>query len=95
MKKYKVVGGGGSCPRCKSNMEVRQHDKLRPKQKKAPYYFSQWDYCTRCNYIKLYEDKKVWNNGLKRDSKNKLVYDKKLAEEWADQMRHMREISKE
>ena len=62
-KRHTVIGEGIKCPRCDAQTETRVHDILREKQLKAPYYFSQWDYCTGCNYIQLYEKYKVLNNG--------------------------------
>lgn len=41
------------CPQCKNKMERKK----RPlgMEKKETYYFTEWDYCKKCRYIKHYE----------------------------------------
>lgn len=61
-KHYAIIGTGELCPKCKLPMQRRDHGTLREKQINAPYYFSQWDYCTRCNHLQHYEMFKVIND---------------------------------
>jgi hypothetical protein len=69
-KRHTVTGVGIQCPRCNHMTETRVHDVLRSKQLNAPYYFSQWDYCTRCHYMQMYEKYKVHNtNDASRELK--------------------------
>lgn len=48
-KKHFVVvpGEGDSCPRCGRSTQIREHDEIREKHLRQPYYFSRWFYC--CN----------------------------------------------
>jgi hypothetical protein len=45
-KKYVILAEDGPpCPRCGRHMEVREHDRIRPKQLRKPYYFTRWFNC--------------------------------------------------
>jgi hypothetical protein len=57
-----ILGQGNDCPKCKRKMQRRGHKFLGKKQKNAPYYFSQWDYCLACWHLQHYDEYKVWNN---------------------------------
>lgn len=49
--KYKIKGIGNKCPKCKNNMERREHSD-EPKNK--DYYYTEWDYCKPCGHIQHY-----------------------------------------
>lgn len=61
-KHYSVIGSGENCPKCKIPMQRREHDEIREKQRNAPYYFKEWDYCIKCNHLQHYDWCKVMNN---------------------------------
>jgi len=44
-----VSENGPSCPRCSRPMQVREHDRIRARQLRAPYYYRRWFYCTHKN----------------------------------------------
>lgn len=46
-------------------MQIREHDRLRQKQLRQPYYFRRWFYCAHpdCQTTTYMKDEfKVWNN---------------------------------
>jgi hypothetical protein len=46
-RRFVVLGGQGpDCPRCGRPMQVREHDRIRAKQLRQPFYYSRWFYCT-------------------------------------------------
>jgi hypothetical protein len=46
MSKYIVIPGDGDpCPRCGEPTEIREHDILRDRQLRAPFYYSRWFRC--------------------------------------------------
>lgn len=59
-KKYIVIGFLCKCPKCLNLMERRGHSNLK-KQKKIPFYFSEWDYCKKCKHLQHYDKYKVFN----------------------------------
>lgn len=75
-KKYRVVSTSGEpCINCGKPTEVREHDVIRDKQLKQPYYFTRWFNCynPNCNTtIFMKEEFKVWNNN-KASKEFKLV----------------------
>ena len=36
---------GPGCPRCGRPMQVREHDRIREKQLRQPFYYSRWFRC--------------------------------------------------
>ena len=44
------------CGECKGEMVIRKHAEITEKLRRQYYYFTQWDYCKRCN--KVYFDEK-------------------------------------
>ena len=71
MSKFIVVGyDGDPCPRCKEPTQIREHDVLRDKQLREPFYYSRWFYCTNkhCRtklimpprYMVLPKDREEW-----------------------------------
>jgi hypothetical protein len=42
----KRKSAGPPCPRCRRPMQIRQHDKIRRKQRRQPFYYSRWYLCT-------------------------------------------------
>jgi len=61
-KKASVIGSGENCPKCSKPMQRREHSEIGPKQRKAWYYFKEWDYCPQCHHLQHYEWAKVFNN---------------------------------
>lgn len=49
----KVVGKGNDCPKCKEKMERRAR-KIPPTNKS--YFYTEWDYCTRCCHVQHYDE---------------------------------------
>jgi hypothetical protein len=52
--KAKPIDGGKICPKCERQMQRFEHKpewKPKPNQK---YYFTYWDICKPCRYIKNY-----------------------------------------
>jgi hypothetical protein len=46
-------------------MQVREHDRIRPKQLRQPYYYRRWFYCTHKNCrttTVMFEEFKVFNS---------------------------------
>jgi len=41
-----VPGQGDPCPRCGMPTEIREHDGLRDKHLRQPFYYTRWFYCT-------------------------------------------------
>jgi len=42
-RKYMIVSEDGPpCPRCGRPMQVREHDRIREKQLRQPFYYSRW-----------------------------------------------------
>ena len=68
------------CSHCKGDMIVRKHPRITEKLKSQYYYFSQWDYCHRCNKVYFNEEFKINN------SKGRIL------EELQDQEKHLMEI---
>lgn len=68
-KKYKVVEEKGiPCPRCKVEMQVREHIAISEKQLNQPFYYSKWFCCVNsdCQTTLFMSDEfKVWNNNSK------------------------------
>jgi hypothetical protein len=65
-KKYVIVSENGPpCPRCGRHMQVREHDCVREKQLRQPYYYSCWYNCSHRNCkttLVMPEEYKVWND---------------------------------
>ncbi len=59
-----------NCPKCGDQFERRSHRTIGPKQLKAEYYFSEWDYCRQCRHIQHYEKYKVYKDSLARENFN-------------------------
>jgi hypothetical protein len=70
MMSYVVTGDKGpGCPRCGRPMQVREHDRIRARQSRAPYYYGRWFYCTHKNCrtkTVMFEKFKVFNSDVKR-----------------------------
>ena len=67
MRHIVITENGPACPRCGRPMQVREHDRIRPKQLRQPYYFKRWFYCTnrRCKTTTVMrEEFKVWNGDI-------------------------------
>lgn len=60
--RYKVLGQGKPCPKCKNPMENRTHKEIDQRVLFQPFYFTEWDYCRNCNHVQHYEHFKRWNN---------------------------------
>jgi hypothetical protein len=60
---------GPGCPRCGHPMQVREHDRIRPKELRKPYYYRRWFYCTHKNCrttTVMFDEFKVLNSDLER-----------------------------
>jgi hypothetical protein len=64
-KRHVVLSESGPpCPRCRRPMQVREHDLIREKHLRQPYYFKRWFYCrhSECKTtLVMREEHKVWN----------------------------------
>ena len=64
-KTYIIVSENGPpCPRCRRHMQVREHDRIREKQLRQPFYYSRWFRCMHkgCKTTIVHrEEFKVWN----------------------------------
>lgn len=59
-KRALVIGLIEKCPKCNRLMERRKHPFIPiPKSDLRNHYFSEWDYCKRCNHVQHYERYKV------------------------------------
>jgi hypothetical protein len=62
---YRVIGTNGPpCPGCGRPTQVREHDRIRPKHLRQPYYFKRWFCCQHedCpTTLYMREEFKVWN----------------------------------
>jgi hypothetical protein len=50
-------------------MQVREHDRIRARQLRAPYYYRRWFYCTHKNCrttTVMFDEFKVRNSNLDR-----------------------------
>ncbi len=63
-----VIGNGENCPKCFKPMERRKHPPHWVNRKN--YYFTEWDYCTKCNHTQLYEKYKSqdWQEDERQES---------------------------
>lgn len=60
-KNHIVINNQGEqCPKCLIRMQRRGH-RNNNTHKNKQYYFSEWDYCTKCNHVQHYEKYKVFN----------------------------------
>lgn len=60
-KKFTVINKESErCPKCPNKMQRRTH-RADVSHKNKQYYFSEWDYCIKCNHCQLYEKYKVFN----------------------------------
>lgn len=59
--RYIVLRQGKECPKCKNQMQRRGHKEIDSKILSQPYYFTEWDYCTNCNYLQHYDEMKRYN----------------------------------
>jgi hypothetical protein len=60
-----VAGEGPPCPRCARPTQIREHDRIKAKHLRQPYYFTRWFYCTnaRCKVTLHMEERfKVWTS---------------------------------
>lgn len=48
------------CPNCNDEMEVRTHKTYYKNLFKKPYFFRQWEYCAKCNFVQHFEKFKVY-----------------------------------
>ena len=56
---------GRACPRCGRPMQIREHDHIRPKQLRQPFYYRRWFRCMHADCktkIVHREEFKVWNS---------------------------------
>jgi hypothetical protein len=64
-RKYVTVSEDGPpCPRCGRPMQVREHDRIRERQLRQPFYYSRWFRCMHkdCKTTIVHRDEfKVWN----------------------------------
>jgi hypothetical protein len=64
--KYVVVSENGPrCRRCGRHMQVREHDQIREKQLRQPFYYSRWYNCSyrSCKTtLVMPEEYIVWND---------------------------------
>lgn len=56
MKKILIIDKINRCPRCNELMERRKHTRFTGKQMFNKNYFTEWDCCTHCNFVQLYEE---------------------------------------
>ena len=55
---------GPKCPRCNKPMQIREHQRIGPKQLRQPFYFRRWFFCMNrdCRTTLITRDEfKVWN----------------------------------
>lgn len=88
-KGYEIIGTGEKCPKCGDVMQRREHKEIRQKQRNAPYYFKEWDYCWQCKHLQHYEWAKVMNNNA-----SARMYQRKMNayEERQQQLRFLKSI---
>jgi hypothetical protein len=70
-----VSENGPPCPRCGRPMQIREHDRIRAKQLRQPYYFQRWYCCTYGNCTTTFvmaEKFKVWNQNPKAETMRRL-----------------------
>ena len=63
-KKKKSVTAGKSeekCPQCQGEMFIKKHPQITEKLRNQYYYFTQWDYCTKCKKVFFADEFKVTN----------------------------------
>jgi hypothetical protein len=61
-----MTAKGPACPRCGRPMQIREHDRIRAKQLRQPFYYSRWFRCMHkgCKTKIVHrEEFKVWNDG--------------------------------
>jgi hypothetical protein len=75
-RKYVIVSNDGPpCPRCRRPMEVREHDQIREKQLRQPYYYSRWFNCRHrdCRTtLCMWDEFKVWNDNQEGEQTRRL-----------------------
>ncbi len=62
LRKYQVKQKNkrkDDCPKCKNIMIRRKRRKITENLLKKPYYFTEWDFCENCKYVKHYQQYKV------------------------------------
>lgn len=85
-KKYEVLGEGEPCPKCDKPMQRREHKNILDKQRNAPYYFREWDYCCDCKHLQHYDHCKVFNKNKAAKLYN---HKRELAQHWQQANRLM------
>lgn len=64
-RKSKAIIVGKSddkCKQCKGELVIKKHHQLTEKIKNQHYYFTQWDYCRKCNKVFFDERFRVANH---------------------------------
>lgn len=61
MKNRKIIGEGNQCPKCVETLMERRGHKVIPNK---VYYYTEWDYCTKCGYLQHYEEFKIFTDPL-------------------------------
>jgi hypothetical protein len=60
---------GPPCPRCGRPMQIREHDRIRAKQLRQPFFYRRWFRCMHddCRTTLVMRDEfKVWNSDQDR-----------------------------
>lgn len=71
-----IIGEGGICPKCGELMQRRTHKEITPKMIKNKCFFSEWDYCKKCNAVFFKEEYRIW-----KTKSQKIIENEKKTEE--------------
>lgn len=52
---------GEQCPQCKKIMQERKYKKITKKILKKAFYYSKWNFCQSCKFIKFNDADKIFN----------------------------------
>lgn len=67
---------GDPCPRCGFPTEIREHDKVREKQLRQPFYYTRWFYChnRQCRTTLIMpKEFIVWNDPTEAEQARRLA----------------------
>jgi len=54
-----------TCPSCSRPMQIREHDRIRPKQRRQPFYYRRWFCCMHADCkttLVMFDEFKVWTS---------------------------------
>jgi hypothetical protein len=87
-----ISRNGPLCPRCRRATEIREHDRLGPKQLRQPFYYKRWFCCTYgdCKTTMIMRPEfEVWKDSRRRQQFRRIraYYAKKRARENTHRLR--------